>query len=51
MNRTLKEEFGLGLVLPSRKVAKALVKQAVYLYNHHWPQGALNMKTPQRVHA
>lgn len=50
MNRTMKEEFGLGTLLPSRKVAKELVEQAVYLYNHHRPHGALSMKTPHMVH-
>jgi len=50
MNRTLKEEFGLGTILPDKQTAKPLIKQAVDLYNNRRPHLALNMKTPQQIH-
>jgi transposase InsO family protein len=50
MNKTLKEEFGLGRQLSSRKQACQLVTQAVDLYNNYRPHLSLNMKTPQNVH-
>ena len=50
MNRTLKEEFGLGRRLPSRQQAFRLAEQAVYLYNNFRPHLSLNMQTPQTVH-
>ncbi len=50
MNRTLKEEFGLGRVIKSRKTAKLLIKQAVEIYNDQRPHLSLNMKTPEMVH-
>ncbi|CAM3847574.1 IS3 family transposase [Pontibacter korlensis] len=50
MNRTLKEEFGLGNTLTNLQEAQHLVKQAVELYNHHRPHFALQMKTPHQVH-
>jgi transposase InsO family protein len=50
MNRTLKEEFGLGKTLKNRQQAETLVKEAVDLYNNHRPHLSLQMKTPQQVH-
>ena len=50
MNRTLKEEFGLGKTLKNRQQAETLVKEAVELYNNHRPHLSLQMKTPQQVH-
>jgi putative transposase len=50
MNRTLKEEFGLGKVLTSKEQAKILVDQAVKLYNNYRPHLSLQMKTPQSVY-
>lgn len=50
MNKTLKEEFGLGRRLPKRQHAYRLVAEAVELYNNHRPHLSLNMKTPQSVH-
>lgn len=50
MNRTLKEEFGLGKVLSSKIQAKLLVDEAVNLYNNHRPHLSLQMKTPQSVY-
>lgn len=51
MNGILKSEYGLGYRLRSKAVARALVKQAVYLYNTRRPHLALEMKTPEQVHA
>lgn len=50
MNRTLKEEFGLGGTLENLGQVKLLLAQAVELYNNHRPHLVLNMKTPQQVH-
>jgi transposase InsO family protein len=50
MNKTLKEEFGLGRLLPSKQQAFRLAAEAVELYNHNRPHLSLNMKTPQIVH-
>lgn len=50
MNRTLKEEFGLGNTLDDLQQVELLLKQAVELYNHHRPHLALMMRTPQQVH-
>ena len=50
MNRTLKEEFGLGAVLPSKQITIRLVDEAVELYNNRRPHLSLQMKTPQQVH-
>lgn len=50
MNRTLKEEFCLDAVLPSKHLAAAAVQQAVELYNTYRPHLALNGLTPQTVH-
>ncbi len=50
MNRTLKEEFGLGNVLKSRLHAKLLVEEAVNLYNNYRPHLSLKMETPASVY-
>lgn len=50
MNRTLKEEFGLGKTLANLGQAQQLVKQAVALYNNYRPHLSLHMNTPQKVH-
>lgn len=50
MNRTLKEEFGLGRIIKSRENVKLLVKQAVEIYNNYRPHLSLKMKTPEMVH-
>lgn len=50
MNRTLKEEFGLGRIIKSRENVKLLVKQAIEIYNNYRPHLSLNMKTPEMVH-
>jgi putative transposase len=46
MNRTLKQEFGLGNTLASLRQAEVLVKQAVALYDNHRPHLSLQMDTP-----
>lgn len=50
MNRTLKEEFGLGQKIITRQVAKELAEQAIQLYNNVRPHLSLKMKTPEMVH-
>lgn len=50
MNRTIKEEFGLGKSLKSKQIAEQMVKEAVQLYNNYRPHLALNYKTPEQVH-
>lgn len=50
MNRTLKEEFGLGEIIKNKNLAKMLVKEAVELYNNKRPHLSLQMKTPNYVH-
>ncbi|MBX0335603.1 IS3 family transposase, partial [Pontibacter sp. HSC-14F20] len=50
MNRTLKEEFGLGGTLENLGQVELLLAQAVELYNQHRLHLALNMRTPQQVH-
>lgn len=50
MNRTLKEEFGLGRVLKSKLHAKLLTQEAIELYNNRRPHLSLKMKTPQSVY-
>ena len=50
MNRTLKDEFGLGNILSTREEACQLVAEAVELYNNRRPHLALNYLTPNKVH-
>ena len=50
MNRTLKEEFGLGRRLPSKQQAFRLTAEAVELYNTERPHLALKMQTPNNIH-
>lgn len=50
MNRTIKEEFGLGESLKSKKIAEQMIKEAVYLYNNYRPHLSLNYKTPNQIH-
>jgi transposase InsO family protein len=50
MNRTMKEEFGLGRLLPSRQKAFRLTHEAVEIYNDYRPHLALKMKTPDEIH-
>lgn len=50
MNRTLKEELGLGAVLKSKLHAKLLTEEAIDLYNNYRPHLSLKMKTPESVY-
>lgn len=50
MNRTLKEEFGLGRRLLSKQQAFQLTEEAIMLYNHQRPHLSLKMQTPNSVH-
>lgn len=50
MNRTVKEEFGLGRLLPSKQKAFRLTQEAVEIYNAYRPHWALKLKTPNEVH-
>ncbi len=50
MNRTLKEEFGLGRRLQSKQQAFRLAEEAIHLYNNYRPHLALKMNTPEKVH-
>jgi transposase InsO family protein len=51
MNRTMKEEFGLGGKLHTRKQAYQLAAEGIELYNSRRPHLALQMKTPNEVHS
>ena len=50
MNRTIKEEFGMDKVLKTRKEAKELAAQGIFLYIQKRPHLALQMQTPNQVH-
>ena len=50
MNRTLKEEFGLGQTIKTKQQAFYLTREAINLYNHYRPHLSLKMKTPDQIH-
>lgn len=50
MNRTLKDEFGLGETIKTKELAYRMVAEAVYLYNNIRPHMSLDYQTPQEVH-
>lgn len=50
MNRTVKEEFGLGSLLPGKEIATPMSEEAIFLYNTQRPHLSLQMKTPEQVH-
>jgi len=50
MNRTIKEEFGLGEILKTKEHGKQLIKEAVYVYNNYKPHLSLNYNTPNEMH-
>ena len=50
LNGILKQEYGLGETLASKAVAKSAVDEAVNLYNHWRPHGALSNRIPMQVH-
>ena len=51
LNGILKYEFYLGEILPSLKVAKELVKDAVRIYNTKRLHMSIGYKTPDYVHS
>lgn len=50
MNRTIKEEFGLDVLLKNKNQAQQLIEEGIFLYNNKRPHLALNMLTPQQVY-
>ena len=50
LNGILKQEYGLGETLRTKAQARALLKQAVYLYNTRRPHMSLNYRIPARMH-
>lgn len=50
MNKIMKEEFGLGHILPSKSVASLLVHEAIQLYNNYRPHLSLQMQTPENFY-
>ncbi len=51
LNGILKQELMLGGTFPSLSVAKAVVRNAIDLYNNKRLHTALNFRTPAEVHA
>jgi len=51
MNGILKQEYGLGVELPSKEIAYRAVRQGIELYNTRRPHGALKYQIPAQVHA
>jgi putative transposase len=50
LNGILKQEYGLGATFKTKAEARAAVKEAVRLYNHYRPHGALKNRVPMSVH-
>jgi putative transposase len=50
MNKTLKEEFGLGKTIKTKNQAHQLTIEAIQLYNEVRPHLSLNYQTPSQVH-
>jgi len=50
MNGILKQEYGLGQILRTKKQARQLAAQAVWLYNTQRPHTALQFQVPEAVH-
>lgn len=50
LNGILKAELGLGEVIPDYKTAKALAREAVFIYNSQRLHAALNYKTPDEIY-
>lgn len=50
MNRTIKEEFGLGEILKTKQQGYRLLQEAVSLYNNYRPHLSLNFNTPNEIH-
>jgi len=50
LNGVLKQEYGLGETISSKSLGRQMVRQAVQLYNHERPHGALKNQVPMSVH-
>jgi transposase InsO family protein len=50
LNGILKQEYGLGIALRSKKQALRAVDEAVLLYNTRRPHFALDFETPEIRH-
>jgi transposase InsO family protein len=50
MNRTIKEEFGLDIIVKTKAQVSQVVEESVELCNHYRPHLALKMKTPNHFH-
>jgi len=50
LNGILKQEYGLGMTFKNLEQVRAVVAQAVSLYNHRRPHSSLGMRVPAEVH-
>lgn len=50
INGILKYEFGLRKTIASVQIARAMIKQAIDIYNNERLHWSLDLKTPQKVH-
>jgi transposase InsO family protein len=50
MNGILKQEYGLGVKFATKAEALRAVDQGIWLYNNRRLHGALDYRTPERVH-
>ena len=50
VNGILKQEFGLGKIIPNLKTAQKMVKQAIEIYNKKRRHYSLELKTPEFAH-
>jgi transposase InsO family protein len=50
LNGILKQEYGLGSDFVGKSEARQAVAEAVGLYNHRRPHGALGYAVPMEVH-
>jgi len=50
INGILKYEFGLRKTIASITIARAMIKEAVAIYNNERLHWSLDLKTPQMVH-
>ena len=50
INGILKYEFGLRKTIASIAIARAMIKEAVDIYNNERLHWSLDLKTPQMVH-
>lgn len=50
VNGILKQELGLGKTITNLSIAKAMVKEAISIYNEERIHWSLDLKTPEQVH-